>query len=245
MNASVTHGGAGRRPRYTPREYGDERDESRDPTPEHRERPEWDQRIDRFAQHLVKTAKSTDAEEIAAVARECGASVPFLRDATLADDQIHVSAVTLDALDRVDPGVRVQGVAQLLANCPLRTAEDVISSFEQFERTGALSQISVTQFGWQNPWWASELTPAGAMAPIFPERMTSRSQDLPALFCPTGAIWWARPEVLRRTGTFHVPGRTGWVIPWQRAVDIDTEDDWQMAEQLLRLSRAGEPTHVC
>jgi N-acylneuraminate cytidylyltransferase len=188
---------------------------------------------------------STDSEEIAAVARDCGASVPFLRDAALADDQTHVSSVTLDALQRVDPTEQVHGIAQLMANCPLRTADDVVASFEQFDRSGAAAQLSVTAFGWQNPWWASELTPAGAMAPIFPERMTSRSQDLPALFCPTGAIWWARPEVLRQTGTFHVPGRTGWVIPWQRAVDIDTEEDWQMAEQLLRLSRAGEPTHVC
>ena len=38
----------------------------------HRERPEWDQRIDRFAQHLVKTAKSTDAEEIVIVGHSSG-----------------------------------------------------------------------------------------------------------------------------------------------------------------------------
>ena len=188
---------------------------------------------------------STDSEEIAAVASDCGASVPFLREAALADDQTHVSAVTLDALRRVDPAEQIQGVAQLMANCPLRTADDIVSSLEQFDRSGSAAQLSVTAFGWQNPWWASELTPAGVLAPIFPDRMTWRSQELPALFCPTGAIWWVRPDVLRRTGTFHVPGRTGWVMPWQRALDIDTEEDWQMAEQLLRLSRAGEPTHVC
>ena len=71
------------------------------------------------------------------------------------------------------------------------------------------------------------------LEPVFKDSITQRSQDLPELFCPTGAIWWANAEVLRREGTYHVANRTGWEIPWERGVDIDTEDDWAMAEVLL------------
>ena len=180
---------------------------------------------------------STDAEEIATVARSYGAEVPFLRRAALADDHTHVSAVTADALGRIDPDGRVTAVAQLLPNCPLRTADDVRSSYAQFAESRALSQLSVTRFGWQNPWWASRLAPDSTLEPLFPEAMTRRSQELAELYCPTGAVWWAGADVLRREGTFHVAGRTGWVMPWHRAVDIDTEDDWLMAEQLLQLSQ--------
>ncbi len=98
---------------------------------------------------------STDSEDIAAVARTNGAEVPFLRSAEISDDVTPISAATADALERLDPdGTQYQFVAQLMANCPLRTAEDVVSSHKQFSETAADTQISVVRYGWQNPWWA-------------------------------------------------------------------------------------------
>lgn len=188
---------------------------------------------------------STDSAAIAAVALENGAEVPFVREASLADDQTPVSAVTVDALERLDPdGAAYRFVAQLMPNCPLRTAGDVRDSYAQLERTAAPSQLSVTRFGWQSPWWAMRRAPTMALEPLFVQEVTRRSQDLPELFCPTGVIWWATAETLRTARTFHVPGRTGWEIPWQRAVDIDTEDDWQMAETLMRVSREMGAAHA-
>lgn len=182
---------------------------------------------------------STDSEEIARVAREHGAEVPFVRDASLADDHTPVSLATVDALERLDPrGEHFTVVAQLMANCPLRDADDVRASWRQFLDTGARSQLSVMRFGFQNPWWAMRRSDDFVLDPIFGERATAPSQSLPELFCPTGAIWWARAEVLRAERTFHVEGRTGWEISWQHGVDVDTEDDWAMAELLARLELA-------
>lgn len=179
---------------------------------------------------------STDDAEIAEVARQNGAEVPFLRDAELADDITPVSAVTSDALWRIDPnGDKFEIVAQLMPNCPLRTSRDVIDSYKQFEGTASQSQISVVRYGWQNPWWAMQQNGRHELQPLFKEQMSQRSQDLPELFCPTGAIWWARTDVLRRSRTFHIEGRTGWEIPWQRGIDIDSPDDWKMAEVLFGL----------
>jgi N-acylneuraminate cytidylyltransferase len=186
---------------------------------------------------------STDSEEIAAAAESCGAEVPFRRSAALADDHVPVSAATADALDRVDPDGRYQAVAQLMATCPLRTAGDVHASFSAFLAGGADSQLSVTRFGWQNPWWAFRRSEDGVLQPLFPHQATARGQDLPPLFSATGAIWWARANVIRRARTYHVPGRTGWEIPWPRGVDIDTEEDWAMAAQLLA-SQAEVPDAI-
>lgn len=179
---------------------------------------------------------STDSDEIATIARRFGAEVPFLRDASLADDYTPASLVTLDMLERLDPdGTGFRNMAQLMANCPLRTAADVRDSYQQFVEREADSQISVTRYGWLNPWWAMTRSNRYQLSPIFHKQVSKRSQDLPEVFCPTGAIWWAKADVLRREKTFHIAERTGWEIPWQRAVDIDTEDDWQLAELLMQL----------
>jgi N-acylneuraminate cytidylyltransferase len=181
---------------------------------------------------------STDSEEIAEIARGYGAEVPFLRDAKLSDDVTPVSEVTSDALRQLDPtSIRFEVVAQLMPNCPLRTSSDVVDSYRQFEETAAESQISVVRYGWQNPWWAMRKNEQQELEPLFKERMSARSQDLPDLFCPTGAIWWARAKTLLQTKTFHLEGRKGWEIPWQRGIDIDTLDDWKMGEVLFRLSQ--------
>jgi N-acylneuraminate cytidylyltransferase len=188
---------------------------------------------------------STDSEEIARIALSCGADVPFVRDAALSDDHTPVSLVTVDALERLDPcGERYTSVSQLMANCPLRTADDVRDSHRQFVESGARSQLSVMRFGWLNPWWAMRRGDDLVLDPLFGDLAVAPSQSLPELFCPTGAIWWARADVLRKERTFHVAGRTGWEIAWQHGVDVDTEDDWAMAELLAQRALLPETADV-
>jgi len=180
---------------------------------------------------------TTDSPEIAEVARRCGAEIPFLRDPGLSDDFVPVSAATVDALQRLDPsGSAFAQVCQLMPNCPMRTAGDILDSHEQFIRTGVDSQLSVVRYGWQNPWWAMRRDESFRLAPLFENTSTERSQDLPELFCPTGAVWWAKADALRREGTYHMAGKTGWDIPWRRGIDIDTEADWGMAEVLMKIT---------
>lgn len=190
------------------------------------------------SQLFQRIVVSTDSEEIAAVALSHGAEVPFFRSAEISDDVTPVSAATADALERLDPdGRQYRFVAQLMANCPLRNAADVLSSHKQFSQTSADTQISVVRFGWQNPWWAMRCDATNfSLEPLFPREMAARSQDLPELFCPTGAIWWGKTQVIRERRTFHIPERTGWEISWQHGVDIDTPEDMAFAEALLSSS---------
>jgi N-acylneuraminate cytidylyltransferase len=100
------------------------------------------------------------------------------------------------------------------------------------------------RFGWQNPWWAMRRDESLKLEPVFEDRVLQRSQDLPELFCPTGAIWWAESGVLRDQRTYHIRKRTGWEISWQHGVDIDTEDDWRLAELLMTLQRNSRTANV-
>jgi N-acylneuraminate cytidylyltransferase len=184
---------------------------------------------------------STDSEAIRAVAIDAGADVPFVRPAALADDFTPSSLATLDALDRLDPaGRRFKSVCQLLPSCPLRNAADLAASRDHFLSGAATAQISVTDFPWTNPWWAMKLGESGQVEPLFPDAFVKRSQDMPALVAPSGAIWWATAGRLRATKSFHGPDTAGCRIPWERALDIDTEADFRLAESLLA-PRPDEP----
>ncbi len=178
---------------------------------------------------------STDDPEISEVAEKYGAEVPFLRDTALADDYTPISLATLNTLERLEEGGEYYDhVAQLMGNCPLVSEEDIKSSYAQFINSNSPSQISVTRFGWFNPWWAVKLNNDDSIEELFKDNVTKRSQDLPPLFCPTGAIWWAKVTNLHQFQTFHCQGKTGWEIPWWRSLDIDTEEDFRFAKHLLQ-----------
>jgi N-acylneuraminate cytidylyltransferase len=174
---------------------------------------------------------STDAQEIAEVSEHYGATVPFLRK-TAKNDHSPVSLATCAALQQCfsELGERYDIVTQLMPNTPLRTAQDIRQAMDYFLNNSAPSQISCFRFGWMNPWWAVKLDAAGRSAPIFPGAQGKRSQDLPALYCPTGAIWIAKAEKLIEYQTFYCQDHVFHPMPWQSAVDIDDEDDLAIAK---------------
>jgi N-acylneuraminate cytidylyltransferase len=181
---------------------------------------------------------STDDPAIADAARELGAQVPFLRDRA-ADDHSPVSEAALAALDQCEHHWR-QGyrtVVQLGANCPLRGAREIAGAMQRFEESGAPFLLSCFRFGWMNPWWAHTIDAQGRPSALFGEHIRSRSQDLEALYCPSGAIWIADVAALRSARTFYGPGHIFHPIDWKAAVDIDDADDLEMARAIRALGQ--------
>jgi CMP-N-acetylneuraminic acid synthetase len=174
---------------------------------------------------------STDDPEIADIARSSGAAVPFLRDSA-ADDITPSSEATLTALRQAEKhwGEKFDTVSQLMANCPLRDSDDVTAAIQSFINRGADSQISCFRFGWMNPWWAARLDEQCKPDYLFPEARISRSQDLPPLYCPSGAIWVARAPVLKAVKTFYAIGHTFYPLDWMSAMDIDDAEDMELAK---------------
>jgi N-acylneuraminate cytidylyltransferase len=176
---------------------------------------------------------STEDEEIAQIAREFGAEVPFLRESHT-DDVSAVSEATLAALNQATAfwQEEYQTVVQLMANCPLRTAEDIRVALEAFDASPRRFQISCFRYGWMNPWWAVELDDAGTPSRLFEDALSQRSQDLPTLFCPTGAIWIANVADFLSEGTFYGAGHCFEQMRWESAVDIDDYEDLNFAEAI-------------
>lgn len=183
---------------------------------------------------------STDDAEIAALARGLGAEAPFLRDMA-ADDHAPSSEATRVALRQAEAhwGERYNTVAQLMANCPLRSAQDTREAMETFEASSAPAQISAFRFGWMNPWWAARWQADGQPDWLFPEARVARSQDLPPLYCPSGALWLAQRDAFLEGGSFYLPGHTLHPMHWMSAMDIDDEADLAMAEACLALRMSG------
>lgn len=181
---------------------------------------------------------STDDNNIAFVAESYGVEVPFLRSGKN-DDYSPVSEATICALNQVENyyGEDYGYVVQLMANCPLRNANDIRASFEHFLKSDSDFQISCFKFGWMNPWWAVRLDKDGTPERLFEKECQMRSQDLENLYCPTGAIWIAKTDKLKKAGTFYGEGYKMYPLNWTSAVDIDNIEDLEMAKFLARLKQ--------
>ena len=179
---------------------------------------------------FTKVLVSTDSNEIAKVSANYGAEVPFLRDSAN-DDFSSASQATCRAVEQAEEywGTKFNIVVQLMANCPLRSSKEVKDSMKNFIEKKAKSQISCFKFCWMNPWWAIKIKKDGRSEKLFPEASTKRSQDMPDLFCPTGAIWIAKRSNLMSSRNFYIKDTTYYPINWISAVDIDNYEDLEMA----------------
>jgi len=168
---------------------------------------------------------STDDWEIAGIAEDAGAEVPFTRDENLSGDYVPSSQVTIDAVTKVGGDI----VCQLLPTCPFRTHTDIISAYDQFKGWGGPAQISITTWSWQNPQWSVDRNAHKVFEGEF-----GRSQDLPELFSPSGAVWFADATSLILNKSFYMRGVTGFMMDWINALDIDTPEDLELAKIIMR-----------
>lgn len=176
---------------------------------------------------------STDSEEIANVAVSYGASVPFLRDQK-ADDHSTVSEATITGLRQLEDfnKKKYKTVVQLMANCPMRTSKNIIDQVKSFEKDNSKkSVLSGFQYGMFNPWWAHIKDKENRFNKLLNDFSNkTRSQDLPDLFCPTGATWISNVEKLKRYNSFYSPEYRLFEILWTQGVDIDDVSDLNLAK---------------
>jgi pseudaminic acid cytidylyltransferase len=172
---------------------------------------------------------STDDDEIADVARACGAEVPFRRPAELANDHagtLPVIAHAIAALGWPDGGP----VCCLYPGVPLLEPADLCRAMGLLEDGGCDFVFPVLAF--DSPVQRAMRRDAqGRVQPLQPEHAQTRTQDLEPAFHDAGQFYWGWPAAWRAGISPHAGGRT-LVLPSWRAVDIDTPDDWARAEAL-------------
>jgi CMP-N,N'-diacetyllegionaminic acid synthase len=189
----------------------------------------WTIEAARACAELERVVVSTDDAEIASVAREHGAEIPFMRPEALATDSASSLPVVLHALDHL-PGI--DAVLLLQPTSPLRTAADIAAVLSLAASTGAPSVMSVAPAPC-HPDWMYRMSGGRQLERLMPGRRALRRQDLEPVYVPNGAIYFNRVDWLRETGDFVGPGTIGFEMPAERSIDLDGPLDWALTELLL------------
>jgi pseudaminic acid cytidylyltransferase len=176
---------------------------------------------------------STDDDEIAAVAIEHGATVPFRRPKELADDQtVTVPVIAHAAQWFVDRGQAPQAVCCIYPCVPLLRAEDLRGAHAIFTERNADYVYPVVAFH-SSPWRAMSKPEGQPMRFVYPEYELTRTQDLPKCYYDAGQFYWGKTTAWTSGLRMHSNGH-GWEMPPHRVVDIDTPDDWLRAELIAK-----------
>ncbi len=190
----------------------------------------------RQSRAVTRTVVSTDALDIADVARSLGADVPFLRPAELARDDTPGIAPFVHAVSWLGEaqGFRPDWVLLLQPTSPLRTAEDIDAAVALAIERDADAVLSVCPVR-HHPYWTRQLEPDGRLTPfIEPDPPALRRQDLPEVMSLNGAIYLIRRDVLLAGESFDTDRTLGYVMPPERSLDVDTPWDLQLVEWALR-----------
>lgn len=175
---------------------------------------------------------STDDPEIAEVARQYGAAVPFLRSPETANDYATLADVIREVVNTYkSQGRSFDNVCCILATAPMVKAEDIVSAYKKLQDAPDFASVTpVVQFSY--PILRSfKFCEDGRLSYNWPEYAKTRSQDLPAAYHDSGTFYWYRLElwmngILRGTGV---------VVDETTVQDIDTDQDWRIAEMKYEL----------
>jgi CMP-N-acetylneuraminic acid synthetase len=196
----------------------------------------------RAVARIDRVIVSTDSEQIAAVARDAGAEVPFMRPAELARDDSPEWLAWRHALSHLKEadGRYPDILITVPATAPLRTPADLEACLSEYDKGEADVVITVTE-SHRNPYFSmvKRDTDGTVSLVIPPQGRVFRRQDAPAVYDITPVGYVTSPEfVMTRNGLFE--GRVGTVeIPAERAVDIDTLLDFRIAELLMSDGRSA------
>lgn len=187
---------------------------------------------------IERVIVSTDSEEIAMVARQYGAEVPFIRPAELARDDSPEWMAWRHALNylRETEGVFPDAMVSIPTTAPLRLPLDIENCLNKYEQGDADVVITVTDAN-RSPYFnmvkANLDGTVGLVIP--PSSSIVRRQDAPVVYDMATVAYVAKPAfVMNHSATFE--GRVRMVhVPVERAIDIDTLLDFQIAERLLEM----------
>ena len=177
---------------------------------------------------------STDSAEIANVAKRVGAEVPFMRPSELSDDYTPTIQVLNHAINWLrENSVRVRYFCCIYSN-PFVTINNITKAYEMLKEKNATSVLAVTSFPFPI-FRGIRINDSGRVEAIFPDKFWSRSQDLPEAYHDTGQFyWWDCEAFLAAKDIKDLPltNRHPLVIPRHQVQDIDTPEDWEVAEKM-------------
>jgi CMP-N-acetylneuraminic acid synthetase len=198
------------------------------------------------SKRLSRCVLSTDDETIADLGKQLGVEVPFLRPSELARDDTPTLPVLQHAVRTLEAmGSSYDAVLTLQPTNPLRKIEDIDGAIELLDRTGADSVISFVDVGERHPSRMKWIDSEGRVTdPPFAEAFEGQPrQELKKLYLRDGSIYLTRRSVLMEQNSIKGRHCRAWIIPAERAQNIDTPFDLMIAEQILKAE--GKLTAHC
>ncbi len=182
---------------------------------------------------------STDDENIAGVARNHGASVPFMRSSATAGDHAVLADVVREVLEKYSQmGRQFDGVCCILGTAFFLRPEMLKDAHSVLCSGNGDGVMPVVKFGFPIQ-RALSIDKEGRVAFMHPEYSLTRSQDLPEAFHDCGQFYFLRTESFLEQGKIVMNSMQAMELPWHASVDIDTEEDWRRAEFLMRAATDG------
>ena len=189
------------------------------------------------SKEIERVIVTTDSEEIAEIAKEYGAEVPFLRPAELAGDTSSAIDVYLHAVSYLQEelGEKIDKFMVLLPTAPLRTTDNIEEAIKEFKEKKAKTLISVKEADTPISWYyqmddKSRIKSLG----LDKDKAVSNRQENRNYYIPNGAIYILDTELLKKERTYYCENTVAYIMDGKESVDIDNELDFMMAEVLLK-----------
>ena len=177
---------------------------------------------------------STDDDEIADAARDCGADVPFRRPLELSDDYTGTIPVVAHAIRTLQSQGAAPGVVCCIyATAPFLQGADLTQGLEHLQRSGADYAFSVTRYEFSIQ-RAIRITDSGRVEMFYPENFNTRSQDLEVAYHDAAQFYWGRTEAWLSGRIIFSEAAVPVILPHHRVQDIDTPEDWERAEWMFK-----------
>jgi len=181
---------------------------------------------------------STDSNIIAEIAIKHGAEVPFIRPSYLAGDKALAIDNYIYTVDRLNHSSNnISSFIVLQPTSPLRTTDDIDKSIDLFFNKEADSVISYTEES--HPiYWHKRINNDLSFTNIFDDSILNR-QDYPKTYYPNGAIFVFKVQLIKQK-KYYSKKSFAYIMNRINAVDIDTIDDFEYAEYLIKRKKNNE-----
>ncbi|MGO2335521.1 pseudaminic acid cytidylyltransferase [Providencia sp.] len=180
-----------------------------------------------------KIIVSTDDKEIAEISRALGAETPFIRPQELSDDYTNTGEVIAHAIEYyINLGEKIDYVCCIYATAPLISTNDIKLGYQKISSDPTLNYcFPVCEFPFPIQ-RGIKLTENNKVEMFHPENYAKRSQDLEKSYHDAGQFYWGRPNAYLSIIPTFSNNSVALIIPRKRVVDLDTEEDWEIALML-------------
>lgn len=177
---------------------------------------------------------STEDEEIAEIAKQYGAKVPFYRSEETSNDYATTNDVLLEVLSEYEKrGQKFDLGVCIYPTAPFVTARKLMQGVEQLENSDADTLIPVVAFSY--PPQRAMVVENGKLVFEYPRYLDSRSQDLTPHYHDVGQFYVFRTEAFGKNRKLMVGNILPFVVSELEVQDIDNETDWEIAQMKYRL----------